>query len=45
MVLGRRGEIGGEDGEGENSASGYTIGGDMNFYKWDHETMMPSKNE
>ena len=43
MVLGRRGEIGGEDGEGENSASGYTIGGDMNFYEWDHESMMPPK--
>ena len=45
MVLGKdtgQGE-GGE--EGKESAGGYTIGGDMNFYKWDHETMMPSKDE
>ncbi len=29
--------------EGEETAGGYTIGGDMNFYEWDHETDMIPK--
>jgi len=27
----------------EDSADGYTIGGDMNFYEWDHESSMQPK--
>ena len=45
MVLGKTSGQGEGEEEGEESAGGYTIGGDMNFYKWDHETMMPSKDE
>jgi len=29
--------------KGEETAGGYTIGGDMNFYEWDHETDMIPK--
>ena len=43
MVIGKRSEMGGVEGEGDNSAGGYTIGGDMNFYEWDYESMMPPK--
>ena len=44
MVLGEDKEGGGAgQEEGNNSGGGYTIGGDMNFYEWDHETMMPPK--
>ena len=43
MVLGRQGDMGGEDGEGEESSGGYTLGGDINIYEWDHESMMPRK--
>tara|TARA_Y100000780_G_C13422707_1_gene316370 strand:- start:57 stop:545 length:489 start_codon:yes stop_codon:yes gene_type:complete len=28
---------------GKNSANGYTIGGDINIYEWDHTTSLPSK--
>ena len=42
MVLGRQ-SIGGEGSESENPAGGYTIGGDINFYEWDHESMMTPK--
>ena len=27
----------------EDSADGFTIGGDMNFYEWDHESSMQPK--
>ena len=45
MVLGKDSERGslGEEGKDKNPAGGFTIGGDMNFYEWDHETMMPPK--
>ena len=46
MVLGKtatnRGALGEE--EGQNSAGGYTIGGDVNFYEWDHESSMQPKD-
>ena len=46
MVIGKNksseGDTGGE--EGESSAGGYTIGGDINIYEWDHESMMPGKD-
>jgi hypothetical protein len=42
MVLGKNTEEGEEGGDKE-SAGGYTIGGDINFYEWDHENSMPSK--
>ena len=45
MVLGKDTNQGAGEGEGEESAGGYTIGGDMNFFKWDHESTMPSKDE
>ena len=32
----------GEDTDGD-SADGYTIGGDINFYEWDHESSMQPK--
>ena len=31
-------------GEGERG-SGYTIGGDISFYEWDHTENMPQKNQ
>ena len=43
MVIGRRSEMQGEGGKGEESAGGYTLGGDINIYEWDHESMMPAK--
>ena len=46
MVLGKRKapEDGADGNEtGKDSAGGYTIGGDMSFYEWDHETYMPPK--
>ena len=45
MVLGKDSERGslGEEGKDKNPAGGFTIGGDMNFYEWDHESMMPPK--
>ena len=46
MVLGQKKAIQGNgEQEGENSADGYTIGGDINIYEWDHESMMPAKGE
>ena len=46
MILGKRKDSE-NDLEGnetkKDSSGGYTIGGDMNFYEWDHETMMPPK--
>ena len=32
-----------EEEEGENSTGGYSIGGDVNFFEWDHESFMPPK--
>ena len=46
MVLGNKMEeqgSGSEEGEDENSAGGYTIGGDVSFFEWDHESFMPPK--
>ena len=48
MVLGEnnakgRGEFG--DEKGERSAGGYTIGGDISFYEWDHTENMPQKEQ
>ena len=48
MVLGEddtrgRGEFG--DEEGEKSAGGFSIGGDISFYEWDHTENMPQKNK
>ena len=31
------------EGEGDDSAGGYTLGGDINIYEWDYESMMPQK--
>jgi hypothetical protein len=45
MVLGKSAGEEGDEGEGKESAGGYTVGGDINFYEWDHESMMPSKDE
>ena len=45
MVLRRSSNKDGADGQekGEDSAGGYTIGGDVSFYEWDHESYMPPK--
>jgi len=46
MVLGNKMEeqgSGSEEGEDENSAGGYTIGGDVSFFEWDHESFMRPK--
>ena len=46
MVLGNKMEeegSGSEEGEDENSAGGYTIGGYVSFFEWDHESFMPPK--
>ena len=45
MVLGRDKVSGvlGEEENDKNSSGGFTVGGDISFYEWDHETMMPSK--
>ena len=32
----------GEEGD-EEKGEGYTIGGDMSFYKWDYKNALPSK--
>ena len=32
------------DGEEGDKGEGYTIGGDMSFYKWDYENELPSKD-
>ena len=46
MVLGKKSAINRKasgEGDGEKSAGGFTIGGDMNFYEWDYESSMQSK--
>ncbi len=46
MILGKKKlQEDGADGneEGKESAGGYTVGGDMSFYEWDHESYMPPK--
>jgi hypothetical protein len=45
MMLGKAAvsRDGTEGDDGEDSAGGYTIGGDVNFYEWDHEEFMPPK--
>ena len=47
MVLGKQESLDGIEGEGEGklSTSGYTIGGDINFYEWDFASQMPQKNQ
>ena len=48
MVLGEgKTEEAGMQGEEDTSDSGggFTIGGDMSFYEWDYESMMPRKDE
>ena len=46
MVLGEgKTEEAGMQGEKDkDSAGGFTIGGDVNFYEWDYESMMPRKD-
>ena len=48
MVLGEDEALGPGDGEGDQngtrSGEGYTIGGDISFYKWDFTDNMPPKN-
>ena len=46
MILGKKSAINRKasgEGDGEKSAGGFTIGGDMNFYEWDYESSMQSK--
>ncbi len=49
MVLGKdesEEELGDEGvEEGKESGGGYTIGGDISFYEWDHTENMPQKNK
>ena len=49
MVLGKDESLGPGDGEGGQkgtiSGEGYTIGGDISFYKWDFTDNMPPKNQ
>ena len=49
MVLGEDEALGPGDGEGDQkgtiSGEGYTIGGDISFYKWDFTDNMPPKNQ
>jgi hypothetical protein len=49
MVLGRNKVLGPGDGQGDQkgtiSGEGYTMGGDISFYKWDFTENMPSKNQ
>ena len=48
MVLGENKQGSGEEddteGARQNVRSGFTIGGDVGFYEWDHEVNMPSKD-
>ena len=48
MVLGEDEALGPGDGEGDQngtrSGEGYTIGGDISFYKWDFTDNMPPKD-
>ena len=43
MVLEEDNEGQGEEEDGDKGG-GYTIGGDMSFYKWDYENELPSKD-
>jgi len=45
MIIGKKStEMGVQGtGDGKNSTGGYTIGGDINFYEWDHESNMQPK--
>ena len=43
MVLEESNEGQGDEEEGDKG-EGYTIGGDMSFYKWDYENELPSKD-
>ena len=43
MVLEESNEGQGE-GEDGDKGEGYTIGGDISFYKWDYKTALPDKN-
>ena len=43
MVLEESNEGQGDEEEGDKG-EGYTIGGDMSFYKWDYENALPSKD-
>ena len=42
MVLEESNEGQGDEEEGDKG-EGYTIGGDISFYKWDYKTALPSK--
>lgn len=46
MVLGegKTEQAGMQGDEAKDSAGGFTIGGDVNFYEWDYESMMPRKD-
>ena len=46
MVIGKQKVLEGNNGEekGEESAGGYTIGGDINIYEWEHDSVMPQKD-
>ena len=46
MVIGKKKVLEGNNGEekGEESAGGYTIGGDINIYEWEHDSVMPQKD-
>ena len=43
MVLEENMEEGEQAGEESEKGMGYTIGGDISFYKWDYKTALPSK--
>ena len=49
MVLGKVNTVGtGDELDGEDGGEkggGYTIGGDVSFYEWDHTENMPQKNQ
>jgi len=45
MVIGEETDDGTGEEEKKDTASGFTIGGDISFYEWDYETMMPQKNQ
>jgi len=46
MVLGegKTEQAGMQGDKAKDSAGGFTIGGDVNFYEWDYESMMPRKD-
>jgi hypothetical protein len=46
MVLGegKTEQAGMQGDKAKDSAGGFTIGGDINFYEWDYESMMPRKD-